>query len=364
MHKISSVLPYCIMVNILFLLCSFVFSSPSKISLISPVHADTLSTTYTNPVGTSEGPIRMGDPFAIKHRDRYYLYATAGGAGFNCWTSLNLVHWMLLGPSRKKDENSWGGRNFWAPEVFTYRGKFYMVYSSYKRDAPRPGDYYRICLAVSDKPEGPFVDLYTPWCDTGEPCIDGHVFVDDNGTPYLYFARNYGGKHNNQGYMSAEIYVVKLSDDLSHAVTDPALCMKAEQEWENPASMDTRCNEGPFILKHSSTYYMTYSANHYRHPFYGIGYATARSPMGPWEKSSDNPLVAQNTDIGVAGPGHNSITTSPDGKELFIVYHTHADVKEMRGRVLNIDRLIFDDTGKLKLIGPTRSPQQLPSGTK
>ncbi|MCK4966664.1 family 43 glycosylhydrolase, partial [bacterium] len=144
--------------------------------------------------------------------------------------------------------------------------------------------------------------------------------------------------------------------------TDPVLCTKTEQEWENPNSMDTRCNEGPFILKHSGTYYMTYSANHYRHPFYGIGYATANSPMGPWEKSRDNPLVAQNPEIDVAGPGHNSITTSPDGEELFMVYHTHADAKKMRGRVLNIDRLIFDKMGKLKLIGPTRSPQPLPSG--
>jgi len=31
-------------------------------------------------------------------------------------------------------------------------------------------------------------------------------------------------------------------------------------------------------------------------------------------------------------------------------------------RVVNIDRLQFDEDGKLKIEGPTRSPQPMPSG--
>lgn len=334
--------------------------------LLWEMPADSISQekTYTNPVGTAEGPISLGDPFVFRHGDMYYLHATAGGDGFDSWKSVDLVHWEFLGPSRRKSADSWGGENFWAPEVFHYAGKFYMVYSAYERNAPRGGPYYRLCLAVSEHPEGPFVDLHTPWCDTGEPCIDGHVFFDKDGTPYLYFARNYGRRHLDQGYLSAEIFCVRLAADLSHALTPPVLCTRADQEWENPYSMDTRCNEGPFVLKHDGIYYMTYSANNYTHPFYGIGYATALAPFGPWTKSGSNPLVVQNPVLGVAGPGHNSITTSPDGKELFLVYHTHADAKEMRGRVLNIDRLSFDGEGNLIFTGPTRSPQPAPSGTR
>ena len=320
--------------------------------------------TYTNPVGTAEGPISLGDPFVLRYENMYYLYATAGGDGFDCWRSTDLIDWAFWGPSRRKSEESWGGENFWAPEVFHYSDKFYMVYSAYQRNAPRGGSHYRLCLAVSDRPEGPFIDLYAPWCDTGEPCIDGHVFIDTDKIPYLYFARNYGRKHNNQGYLSAEIYCARLAPDLTHAVTEPVLCTGADQEWENPYSMDTRCNEGPFVFRHDGIYYMTYSANNYRHPFYGIGYATALSPTGPWTKNIANPLVIQNPAIGVAGPGHNSITVSPDGKELFMVYHTHADAKEMRDRVLNIDRLSFDENGNLIFTGPTRSPQPAPYGVQ
>ena len=109
---------------------------------------------------------------------------------------------------------------------------------------------------------------------------------------------------------------------------------------------------------------MTYSAGHYADPNYGIGYAKATHPLGPWTKSEDNPIVKLDLSIGVSGPGHNSITMSPDGKEMFMVYHSHADVTKPSGnRVVNIDRIAFDEDGNMRLVGPTRTPQPMPSGT-
>jgi GH43 family beta-xylosidase len=85
--------------------------------------------------------------------------------------------------------------------------------------------------------------------------------------------------------------------------------------------------------------------------------------MGPWEKPRENPLIQKDTVLGVYGPGHNSITFSPDKKELFIVYHTHVSEKD-KNRVVNIDRMIIDKEGKLKILGPTRNLQPLPSGAE
>ena len=60
-----------------------------------------------------------------------------------------------------------------------------------------------------------------------------------------------------------------------------------------------------------------------------------------------------------------SIVRTPDGRELFIVYHTHADPKRPSAdRVVNIDRLEFTVDGRLRVKGPTRSPQPLPSGSQ
>ena len=53
---------------------------------------------------------------------------------------------------------------------------------------------------------------------------------------------------------------------------------------------------------------------------------------------------------------------SPDGKEMFIIYHSHADPqKPSVDLVVNIDRIRFDEDGKLKIVGPPRSPQPMPS---
>jgi len=108
---------------------------------------------------------------------------------------------------------------------------------------------------------------------------------------------------------------------------------------------------------------MTYSANNTGAPGYGVGYAVADRPLGPWVKSADNPLLSSRLEIGVSSPGHNSIVASPDGKEMFIVYHSHAEPANPRGpRVVNIDRIFFDASGALRVTGPTRSPQPMPSG--
>lgn len=102
---------------------------------------------------------------------------------------------------------------------------------------------------------------------------------------------------------------------------------------------------------------MTYSANRTFRPGYGIGYATADSPLGPWHKSPDNPIAGTDLKVGYSGAGHNSITTSPDGTELFVVYHTQADPKhpENQVRTVNIDRLCIEGE-RLLIVGPTRTP--------
>jgi len=164
-------------------------------------------------------------------------------------------------------------------------------------------------------------------------------------------------------YLSGAIYGVKLRSDLSDIDGEPVLCTQADQPWELPEAGRSRCNEGPFVFKRGEVYYMTYSANHYAEPFYGIGYATAQSPLGPWSKSPLNPLVSQRPEIGVSGPGHNCVISSRDGKELYMIYHTHADpTNPSSRRTVNMDRLSVQPDGRLTFTGPTRTPQPFPSG--
>ncbi|TWU37425.1 glycoside hydrolase family 43 protein [Novipirellula artificiosorum] len=314
--------------------------------------------SYVNPVGNT--PIHMGDPFAFWHDGKYYLIGTtAPGEGFHCYESKDLMHWRLKGWALRKTEDCWATDAFWAPEVKFYRGKFYMTYSGRVRDS-NPGKLL-MGLAVSDKPEGPYRDLHAPWFDPGYSTIDGHIFVDTDETPWLFFSRN-GSK---DGYSFGLNYGVQLAKDLSKPAGEPVKLIEASQPWERVKWKENRCNEGAFVLKRNGKYYMTYSANHTGYDHYGVGYATADHPLGPWIKAPENPILSSNKQRGVSSPGHSCLVRSPDAKEMFMVYHSHADPnvpKPSMDRVVNIDRVEFTTDGKMRVIGPTRSPQRMPSG--
>jgi GH43 family beta-xylosidase len=103
-----------------------------------------------------------------------------------------------------------------------------------------------------------------------------------------------------------------------------------------------------------------YSANFYKGRDYSVGYAVAEHPLGPFIKATHNPILFSPNDA-ISGPGHNSVTTSPNGQELFIVYHIHTDPKNAsRNRQVCIDRMGFREDGSLYVLGPTNTPQKIP----
>ena len=115
------------------------------------------------------------------------------------------------------------------------------------------------------------------------------------------------------------------------------------------------------LQRENDTYYMTYSANDTGEGFYGVGVSLAQHPLGPWRKCADNPLMTTDLSNNISSPGHNSIIEAPDGN-LYIVYHRHADAhckKPNWDRVVCIDRLYFDERGRLKVDGPTNTPQSV-----
>jgi len=316
--------------------------------------------TYTNPVGAG---VRMGDPFVARFGETYYLTGTTdAGAGFRHWTSPDLVTWREGGFLYRRDDRSWGRGSFWAPELFTRDGRYYLVYSSSGPARAGAKPEFRVCLAVADEPAGPYRDLHAPWCDPGRACIDGHVFQDTDGRAYLYYAR-VGVQEHPVHKLVARGYGVALAPDLSGPDGDHVPCTQVDRAWEMPPEGRSHCTEGLFVFREGARYYVTYSVNHYAEPFYGVGYATAGHPLGPWRKPDDNRLLLRDEALRVSGPGHSCVVRSPDGRERFIVYHAHADPDAPGGaRTVNIDRLDVEPDGTLRVRGPTRQPQPLPSG--
>jgi GH43 family beta-xylosidase len=306
---------------------------------------------YQNPLPVSN----IGDPFILPNEGKYYLYATGSPAGFYEWSSTDLK--TFAGKKKALQRVTWATGDYWAPEVYAYKGKYVMVFS-----ARRASDSsLRVGIAFADKPQGPYKDpLGAPLFDPGYAAIDASLFIDSDGTPYLYYVRDCS--ENTVGpYHESHIYAARLAPDLLSLTGDPVLLTSPDQAWEL-YSGDYRWNEGPVVLRHEDKYYLFYSANYFASKEYGVGVAVSDSPLGPYVKAETNPLLTYTLaggEVAVSGPGHNSFFTA--GNELFTAYHTHTYPTMPSGnRQLCIDRAGFHADGTAYINGPTLYRQLLP----
>lgn len=340
-----------------------------------------IPSTVTNPL-----PIRLGDPFLLHASNgKYYMYGTSLADGFEAFVSEDLVHWDSCGQVyHGGDSNQWCQDCFWAPEVYERNGKYYMFFSANWRENPTAeAENFKIGVAVSDRPEGPFHDLMNrPIFAPDYPIIDANVLFDDaHGRCYLYFSRCCY-KHAVESEVADSlrqagiydeieeswVYGVEMKSDFSGVIGEPTLLLQPpthlsdrQAEWESRSATHGEANrrwtEGSYIFQHNGLYYMMYSANCYQGQYYAVGYATACSPLGPFCKASNNPILQENLQQGgeVMGTGHNMAITMPDGS-LYTVYHGR--MKSNPGeRVVLMDRMRIEDSGKLVVDGPTTEPQ-------
>ncbi len=329
--------------------------------------------------------IPFGDPYILFDADsnKYYMYGTGGTTnGFVTYSSNDLKNWKNEGVVYSNiQEKGWGVKDFWAPEVYKWDNKYYLFYSAHWKNNPNNEfENYKIGVAVSDKPTGPFIDFTgEPLFDPGYPIIDANVYVAEDGKKYLYYSRCCY-KHPVESeiatwaaekgmYKEIEeswVYGVELKSDLSGVIGEPKLLLRPptklkdkQAEWESRSvtsgEINRRWTEGSYLFKHKNTYYMMYSANHFAGENYAVGYATSKSPLGPFKKSPHNPILEKNTSKGgdVTGTGHNSILYGPDGK-LYCVYHARTS-KTGNQRLVFIDPLEITKQGVLKIHGPTTS---------
>jgi beta-xylosidase len=369
----------------LFMLCAFITPWSCFNNDRGKIASPTVK-VYHNPL-----KVALADPYVLYDAasKTYYMYGTGGAKdGFVTYSSADLVNWKNEGQVFwGNTKGSWGISAFWAPEVYSYNGKYYMFYSAQWRQNPlNDAENFKIGIAVSNSPKGSFKVLSNkPLFDPGYPIIDANVFFDTNGKIYLYYSRccyKHAVKSEiadlviKKGmYKKVEeswVYGVEIKPDFSGVVGKPVMILRPpvklsdkQSEWESRSvltgEVNRRWTEGSTTFKHRGTYYIMYSANFYGGENYAVGYATSKSPLGPYQKASNNPVLQKNTLKGgeVTGTGHNSIVYSADRKSMYCVYHgrTKASGDE---RVVFIDRMTINNQGVLQVAGPTTTNQPYP----
>lgn len=291
--------------------------------IISVLIAASCSQSNSTTTENKQNKVPLGDPFIMLWEGKYFAYGTLSDDGIAVFVSDDLLTWRV--PAAVSDglalhkDDVWADKWFWAPEVYHVNGEFYMYYSANEH----------MCVATSNSPLGPFKQEVKAPILENEKTIDNSLFIDDDGKAYLFFDRFNDGLN---------IWVAELEDDLLNIKPNTMKkCISVSQPWEE---VWPRVNEGAYVIKRDDSYYMTYSANSYESPFYGIGFATAPNALGPWTKYKNNPIFQKPKDL--IGVGHSAMFNDEDGK-LRVVFHAHNSTTKIHPRHMYISTVGFEE---------------------
>lgn len=181
----------------------------------------------------------------------------------------------------------WAGRQLWAPDAAFANNTYYLYFPVKDKK-----DVFRIGVASSTKPEGPFVAEKNPI--KGSYSIDPCVFKDDDGKFYMYFGGIWGGqlqRWNNNTYDSAGKLrqgdeqailprVARLGADMK-TFAEPVKEIKIiDKDGKLFTEKDNskRFFEASWMHKYKGKYYFSYSTG----DTHFINYATGDNPYGPF----------------------------------------------------------------------------------
>lgn len=227
--------------------------------------------------------IRIRDPFILPDAEKgcYYMYGTTdledgslrAGHTFSVYVTEDLENFSE--PKVVVDAEKlgfWGQFDFWAPEVYYYRGRYYL-FGSCKAE----GMHRATQIFVCDTPDGEFV----PLADTARTpmdweCLDGTLWVE-NGKPYMIFC------HEWTQIKDGEICVMEMSEDLSHPIGEPVLLFHGSDNPDVTGWDGNYVTDGPFLYEQDGKLNMIWSSSVKGR--YAVLDAHADSVLGPWMHS-------------------------------------------------------------------------------
>jgi len=244
----------------------------------------------------------------------------------NAFSSKDLTHWKKYSHVLDIKDVKWAAYSIWAPSITRKDGKYYLFFGA--NDIQNNEQVGGIGVAVSDKPQGPFIDhIGKPLVDkfyNGAQPIDQFVFKDVDGQYYLIYG---GWKHCNIG---------KLNNDFTGFLPlDSGRIFKS-------ITPDNYV-EGAYMIERKGKYYFMWSEGGWGGPDYSVAYAIGDSPFGPFKRIGK--ILQQDPAI-ATGAGHHSVINLPGTDDWYIVYHRRPlNTTNGNHRETCIDHMYFDDNG-------------------
>jgi GH43 family beta-xylosidase len=261
---------------------------------------------------------QRADPQVTLHQDGYY-YFTATVPEYDRIELRRARTLDAIGQGEakviwRKHASGAMGAHIWAPELHRIDGKWYLYFSAGRADAVWDIRLYVLENAAADPFEGEWIErgqLRTGWESFA---LDATTFAH-KGKRYLAWAQRAPDAKGG-----TNIYIAAMAGPL--ALAGPAtLLSRPDYAWEK---WKYEVNEAPAVLVKNGRVFLTYSASA-TDAHYAMGLLTADADadlLDPhaWSKTS-LPVLASSARNGQWGPGHNSFTTTPDGRTDILVYH-------------------------------------------
>lgn len=219
--------------------------------------------------------IYTADPAPMIHNDTVWLYTGHDEdkstwftmKDWRCYSTTDMVNWRDHGSPLSLKTFSWAEKDAWAGQCIYRNGKFYWYVPINAK-----GKGMSIGIAVSDRPDGPFVDaLGKPFIHSGSGDIDPTVFIDDDGQAYLYWGNPY-------------LKYVKLNEDMisysGDIVAVPLTKEGFNVRYKDADKRPSAYEEGPWFYKRKGMYYLLYPAGGVPEH---LAYSTSTGPTGPWQ---------------------------------------------------------------------------------
>ncbi|RNL86671.1 arabinan endo-1,5-alpha-L-arabinosidase, partial [Sinomicrobium pectinilyticum] len=161
--------------------------------------------------GVNAQDIRVHDPVMAEAGEHYYLFCT--GRGISVFSSPDMEHWQKedpvfeAAPEWTQDVVPGFKNHIWAPDIFKYKGKYYLYYSvsAFGKNTSAIGVATNATLAPDAADfkwqDHGIVVRSVPNRDLWN-AIDPNVMQDEAGVPWLTFGSFWGG-----------IKLVKLSEN-------------------------------------------------------------------------------------------------------------------------------------------------------
>ncbi len=283
------------------------------------------------------------DPCVLIYKDTIYVYGTndaqqaestkgkvANQYGnintLNVWSTTDMVNWTdcgeipVAGRNNPKGPAKWAN-NSWAPAIayktINGKDKFFLYFAD---------NGSGIGVLSADSPTGPFTDpIGKQLISRSTPNVSGDkvpwlfdpaVFVDDDGTGYLYFGGGVGADkaHPKSGRC------VQLGDDMISIVGTPA---EIDAPWLFEDSGINKIN-GKYVYSYCANWDSREGATGDVPPTAVIAYMTSNSPLGPFKYQG---YTLQNPGAYFGPWGNNHHWMFQFKNQWYIAYHAQTTEK-------------------------------------